>query len=47
MQIVEDPSDVAGESSDGGGNALGALGLDQAGGKAAQPRHVLRSVASA
>lgn len=46
-QIVKDASDVAGKFSDGGSNAVGASGLDQTGGKAAQPGHVLRSMASA
>jgi hypothetical protein len=34
-QIVKDASDIAGEFGDGGGNAIAALGFDQAGGKAA------------
>jgi hypothetical protein len=46
-QIVEDSPDIAGELADGGGDAVAALGLDQAGGKAAQACDVFRAVAGA
>ena len=46
-QIVEDPPDITGELVDGGGDAVAALGLDQAGGKAAQAGDVFRAVAGA
>ncbi len=46
-QIVEDASDIAGELSDSGGNAIAALGLDQAGGEATQTGEVFRTMTGA
>jgi len=46
-QIVEDSADTTGELVDGGDDTIGALGLDETGGKAAQPCDVLRAVAGA
>ena len=46
-QIVEGTPDIAGELVDGGGYAVAALGLNLAGGKAAQACDVFRAVAGA
>jgi hypothetical protein len=46
-QRVEDESDIAGELGDGGGDAVAAVGFDQAGGETAQACDVLRAVAGA
>jgi len=46
-QIVDDESDIASEFGDGGGDAVAALGFDQAGGETAQACDVFRAVAGA
>ena len=46
-QIVEDAADTTGQLVDGGGDTIGALGLDETGREAAQPSDVLRAVTGA
>ncbi len=46
-QIVEDASDISGELVDSSGDAVAALGFDQAGGEATQAGDVFRTVAGA